>query len=291
MPGEKETKVGSSAHLAASTTKTTSTIVPSSSSSITVKSPAGNTTSTTTTTCHNTSKSFLQTAPTATPNTNTASTPTPGLIPGPPGKVAPIVNVNVNPSNRLSQVSLKKSEDGSLSVSIVDGKQTDHRNDTDEEEDGSKMELELTFAGIDNETVELELEEDDNNMDSNGKGPSGSPGGESGGGRIIIPGDRRLSPEGGVGPSVVRGGPGSVTSPVSRAGSVTAGLESVTGPTGSVGGVVGGTTAETMDEEEDEDVEGGKTAECTEVIVPIQTLAEKCLFYVTAFFILLAIFR
>jgi len=308
MQGEdSSTAVGSSAHLA--TGRTTTTAPTSSTSSITSSAPP------TSLTHHppvngsaGSSRKKSSSPVTTTPSTTTTTCPSSSVG---SGKAQPFQQQHPHSSsstaNRLSQVSLKKSEDGSLSVSLVEpggggggGSSSSnrrrssshhhhhHQDDptgSDEDEDGSKMELELQFAGIDNETVELELDEDDNqilecsvvggtNNSSNRESPPavGGGGGSSSGGLssscapsmlpppqpsspLLLSPPHHLPPSGGGAPP----------------------------PLSSPGAVEGG-------EEDEEDVEGGKTVECTEVIVPIQTLAEKCLFYVTAFFILLAVF-
>ncbi|ODM94729.1 Protein tipE [Orchesella cincta] len=154
----------------------------------------------------------------------------------------------------------------------------------DEAGDSSKRELQLQFAGIDNETVDVDVEDEENNYEG---GIEGGP--------MRCTGRRR----GTVVVASSAAAAGSVA-PTSTTSSTLGGGGGGTGPTNSlgVGGQLVGTTTggggstlgDEEEDEEEEDVEGGKTVECTEVVVPDQTFAEKCLFYTTAFFILLAVF-
>ncbi|CAL8133794.1 unnamed protein product [Orchesella dallaii] len=181
----------------------------------------------------------------------------------------------------------------------------------DDAGDSSKLELQLQFAGIDNETVDVDVEDEENNFEggpmctvvptSNKSNGNGGVGGRTGGGadkssHPTFPGD---IPGGGVVVASSVAAAGSAA-PASTTSSTLGGGGGGTGPTNSlgVGGQLVGTTAggggstlgDEEEDEEEEDVEGGKTVECTEVVVPDQTFAEKCLFYTTAFFILLAVF-
>lgn len=194
----------------------------------------------------------------------------------------------------------------------------------DEAGDSSKLELQLQFAGIDKETVvdvDVEDEEENNCFDAgiesgpmcsvvptsqrNGNGGGGGSGGAGGSGSGAHPSSSLPGGEGSGGGTQVVAPSGTAAGSAAPATSTTSSSGgaggATTGPTSSMAaaattsttggsGVGGAGSRVTEEEDEEEDVQEGKTVECTEVVVPDHTIAEKCLFYTTAFFILLAVF-